>query len=111
MNILGFDVELKDNSEEVLEALRIAALRGLKAVGETAVDHAQDDCPVDTGRLKNSITYGTIDDAVVIGTNVEYAEHVEMGTYKQAAQPFLRPAAANHTEEYRGLIKESLKNA
>lgn len=55
-------------------------------------------CPVDTGRLRSSIThdpdlrrdeqglYG------VVGTNVEYAPHVEFGTSRMRAQPFLRPA-------------------
>ncbi|MFC5970076.1 hypothetical protein ACFPYI_01910 [Halomarina salina] len=29
----------------------------------------------------------------VVGTNVEYAVHVEFGTSQMAAQPYLRPAA------------------
>ena len=29
----------------------------------------------------------------VVGTNVEYAVHVEFGTSRMAAQPYLRPAA------------------
>lgn len=28
----------------------------------------------------------------VVGTNVEYSVYVEFGTYKMAAQPYLRPA-------------------
>jgi len=53
-------------------------------------------CPVDTGRLRSSITneIGQDGDGLVatIGTNVEYAPHVELGTSKMAAQPFLLPA-------------------
>lgn len=53
-------------------------------------------CPVDTGRLRSSITneLGQDGDGLVatIGTNVEYAPHVELGTSKMAAQPFLLPA-------------------
>ena len=109
----GSTVEFEDNSKEILEALHKAGIRGLSAIGETAVDYAQDDCPVDTGRLKNSITY-TVDDsqeAVFIGTNVEYAPYVELGTYKQKAKPFLRPAAQDHGAEYRELMNKSLENA
>lgn len=53
-------------------------------------------CPVDTGRLRSSITneIGEDGDGLVatIGTNVEYAPYVELGTSKMAAQPFLLPA-------------------
>lgn len=54
-------------------------------------------CPVDTGRLRSSITRGEIardgnDLVATIGTNVEYARHVEFGTSRQRAQPYLRPA-------------------
>lgn len=53
-------------------------------------------CPVDTGRLRSSITNEIGQDGegllAVIGTNVEYAPYVELGTSKMAAQPFLLPA-------------------
>lgn len=52
--------------------------------------------PVDTGRLRSSITRELGEDAqglvARIGTNVEYAIHQEFGTSKMAAQPFLVPA-------------------
>lgn len=109
--IHGLSVQFDDNSEEILNALFNAVDRGLSAIGEAAVDYAQDDCPVDTGRLKGSITYEVSGEDVYIGTNVEYAPYVELGTYKQRAQPFLRPAAQNHTDEYRTILKDSLENA
>lgn len=53
-------------------------------------------CPVDTGRLRSSITneLGTDADGLVavVGTDVEYAPHVELGTSRMAAQSFLLPA-------------------
>jgi HK97 gp10 family phage protein len=53
-------------------------------------------CPVDTGRLRSSITHEISTDAkgllATIGTNVEYAPYVELGTRHMRAQPFLRPA-------------------
>jgi HK97 gp10 family phage protein len=52
--------------------------------------------PVDTGRLRSSITHelGRDGGDLVgrVGTNVEYAPHVELGTSRMRAQPFLRPA-------------------
>lgn len=52
-------------------------------------------CPVDTGRLRSSITNELGNDGglvAVIGTNVEYAPYVELGTRNAPAQPFLLPA-------------------
>jgi HK97 gp10 family phage protein len=48
--------------------------------------------PVDSGRLKGSITSRVDDDRAIIGSNVEYAPHVEYGTKFMRAQPYLRPA-------------------
>jgi HK97 gp10 family phage protein len=52
--------------------------------------------PVDTGRLRSSITHslGNDSDGLVglAGTNVEYARHVEFGTSRMGARAFLRPA-------------------
>lgn len=53
-------------------------------------------CPVDTGRLRSSITHQVAVDvrglAARIGTNVDYAPWVEFGTSRAPAQPFLVPA-------------------
>ena len=60
--------------------------------------------PVDTGRLRGSITtdldLGGINPSAEIGTNVEYAEYVEYGTYKMAAKPFLNPAYDRHIRDF-----------
>jgi len=49
-----------------------------------------------TGRLRGSITWRLGEDSQSIyadvGSNVEYAIYVEMGTRYQAAKPYLRPA-------------------
>lgn len=53
-------------------------------------------CPVDTGRLRSSINneIGQDGDGLVaiIGTNVEYAPYVELGTSRMEPQAFLLPA-------------------
>lgn len=55
-------------------------------------------CPVDTGRLRSSITHAVEQDGrglvAIVGTNVEYALPVELGTFRMRAQPFLRPSLA-----------------
>ena len=101
----------EDNTDEVLEALSKGILNALEAVGETAEGYAKLACPVDTGRLRNSITHEVSggEKAVYIGTNVEYAEYVERGTSRQAAQPYLVPAAQGHTSVYRAIFQGYVK--
>lgn len=69
-------------------------------------------CPVDTGRLRQSIAYKvTMSDGAIkgeIGTNVEYAEYIEFGTSKMVAQPFLYPALKDNQEVVINIIKQSL---
>ena len=67
---------------------------------------------MDTGNLRNSITHAVEsgEDAVYVGTNVEYAPYVEMGTRRTAAQPFLRPAATEHGSTYRSILKRNLED-
>lgn len=50
-------------------------------------------CPVDTGNLRRSITKDVVSSTkALVGTNVEYAAHVEYGTKKSKGKPYLRPA-------------------
>ena len=50
-------------------------------------------CPVDTGKLRASITPVIQSWAAgYVGTNTAYAPYVEYGTRKMPAQPFLEPA-------------------
>ena len=105
------DITLTDRSAETLDLFRSACARGLVAIGMTAERHAKDITPVDTGRLRNSIAHAETDDAVYIGTNVEYAPYVELGTSRNKAHHMLKRAASEHSAEYRELLEQSLKNA
>ena len=101
----------KDNTNEVLSALERAKKRGLEAIGLTAEGHAKKETPVDTGRLRNCISHATDDEAAYIGTNVEYAPYVELGARGRAGRHMLQRAASEHTDEYKRLMEDSMKNA
>ena len=130
------NVQFTDNSKEVLEAMQQAAVRALGKCGLTAEGYAKKLCPVDTGNLRNSITH-TVDEeepAAYIGSNSSYASYVELGTGKyvsggrptpwvyqdekgnwhrthgQKAQPYLKPAVADHANTYRKIIEDEMKN-
>ena len=105
-------VEVHDNSKEISENIKAALLRGMEKCGLTAERFAKKLAPYDTGNLRNSITH-EVDDgepAVYIGTNVEYAPYVCLGTIHMNAQPFLKPAVNDHKDEYRKILENSLKN-
>ena len=107
----GFDVILKDNSKEILEELESKKDIILEEWGLTAERYAKALCPVDTGRLRNSISHAVEGDSAYIGTNVEYAPYVEMGTVRTRAQPYLKPAAQDHADEYKQILLQYLQNS
>ena len=101
----------KDNSKEVSDNIKAALLRAMETCGLVAEGYAKKLAPVDTGNLRNSITH-TVDEeepAAYIGTNVEYAPYVCLGTIHMKAQPFLKPAVADHANKYRKIIEDELK--
>lgn len=131
------DVRFTDNSEEVKSELEAAVLRALTRCGLQAEGYAKEKVPVDTGNLRNSISNKVVDgeQSVYVGTNNEYAAYVELGTGKytsggrpdpwvyqdsngnwhhthgQRAQPYLKPAVADHKGTYQNIIKDELENA
>lgn len=106
------DVVFESHLGEFLDALPEQIEQALIAIGMTAETHAKEECPVDTGRLRNSITHDVdmSEQAAYIGSNVEYAAFVELGTSKMAPRPYLRPAAENHSAEYKSLVESALKS-
>ena len=107
-------VEIRENNAQQVEAaLNSAIAKALTMIGQQAEGYAKLMCPVDTGRLRNSIT-NQIDlqaNAVYIGTNVEYGPYVELGTSRRHPHPYLKPAAADHAAEYRAILKGCLESA
>lgn len=115
-----------DNSAQVIREFNRKCEIGLSAVGMKAEKYAKQDAPVDTGRLRNSITYATHSKhssgqepaktndydthatpeefAVYIGTNVEYAPQQE------AKHHFLKNAATTHNKEFEKLFKSIMED-
>lgn len=100
-----------DHTDEVIEALGVAIARGLEAIGIEAESDAANLCPVDTGRLRNSITH-TIDadeQVAIIGTNVSYALFVHEN--RKHPQRFLTDAVTQNADKYRRIAEAALKGA
>ena len=125
-----------DYSADVLNEFHDAVLRALERCGEQAEGYAKDLAPVDTGRVRYSISHQVDDgeNAVYIVSYTSYAAYEELGTgpyaeggrptpwvYQDAqgnwhwtrgnrAHPFLKPAVADHPQTYRNIIEAELKN-
>lgn len=124
------DVKITDHSGAVQAELTKAIERALESVGMAAQAYSTLLCRVDTGRLRNSITYSTAktrsggnnrqsgvkassedvtpygsaaNNEIWLGTNVEYARKVE-----QNVKAFIRPALENHINEYKRIFEQEL---
>ena len=129
-------ITLEDHSDEVLAALESACLKALEECGLVGEGYAKKLCPVGiTSNLRNSITHTVSDSekAAYIGTDSEYSIYVECGTgiyypggrktpwtyqdekgdwhltHGQRAQPYIKPAVADHVAQYVRIIKQELK--
>lgn len=83
---MGFKIKANINNEEVQQKLKMVLFRVVLKLQELAVQH----CPVDTGRLVNSInirpaTFGATKYKVKDGT--EYGIFVEYGTKPHQVGP------------------------
>ena len=61
-------MDFKDNSKEYKDLLNQAIRRGLRTIGMRAETHAKENCPVDTGYARNSITYALSGETAAISS-------------------------------------------
>jgi len=83
---------MKDNTKAVLNEADRLVKQKLTIAALLVERTAKQICPVRTGTLKRSITRRIEKRRAFVGSNVEYAPYVEMGTSRMAAKPYLRPA-------------------
>ena len=135
------DVKVTSHRAEVLEAMDRAIDAALEAIGIQCESHAKANITesgrVDTGRMRNSVTHQVVssENAVYIGTNLEYAIYNEVGTgifaeggggrkdpwrYQDeegnwhttvGMKPvhFLKRAASENADEYMAIAEEIMK--
>ena len=105
------DIKFTSNVNDILSASEKGKRNALAAIGATAETYAKKATPVDTGRLRNSISHAVDGEAVYIGSNVEYAPYVELGTSRAKAHHMLQKAATEHSAEYKRLAEDAFYNA
>jgi len=72
---MALNIDVEDHSDEVIKAKDLAVERALTVIGDTCTTYASGLAPVDTGTLQRSIDkkVAVSEEAVYVGTNVEYA--------------------------------------
>lgn len=117
-----------DNTDAIKKATAEAIYNALDIIGAKAADYAAGLAPVQTANLKNSLTHQVVQEeqAVYVGTAVEYAPYVEFGHHQEVGRyvpaierrlvrdfvpgkPFLKPAIENHLDEYKSILENELK--
>ena len=118
------EVTVDSHTQEVIDEAKSKIYDWLESIGEDAATTAANKAPVGTpestgipgyigGTLKNSISSAVVvsENAVYIGTNVEYAPYQEFGTKRGIkGKHFLRFGASAHTEEYMRMLEQKLKS-
>lgn len=101
---------IKAMQDDIPKILATSVLSGAMLVNNSAKEVV----PVRTGNLMRSIhpeltnstrTFVT----VAVGTDVEYAPYVELGTSKQAARPYLRPSLDKNQDKVREEIRRDFR--
>ena len=136
-------MQFTDNSGIFLAELDKVKRKTLETIGQKAEGYAKKLCPVGTvestgkkgyrgGTLRNSIKARMNNGVMEIGSNVEYAPYVELGTGPHFVpppewerfetergkgvgkayvkpRPYIRPAVEEHKDEYRAIAERELK--
>lgn len=136
MNIHFDTSDVMDKLGNMAENLSAGLRNALQEAGEVVRKDAVLNCPVDTGRLRGSITVNVEGNTATVGTNVEYAPYVEFGTGSKgdksvahttkkqwtyysggqffttsghAPQAFLVPALKNNSDTIKQIIRQAMK--
>ena len=92
-------IEMHDT--EFKEALNLKLIKCLAESGQVVKDEAKSNCPVKTGKLRDSIeaSVDTTELQAIVGSDVKYALIIELGSRNQAPQPYLRQALSSKITE------------
>jgi HK97 gp10 family phage protein len=106
----SFSIRITGNTGDIAAKIEKKKQQITAVLAKTAADCqalAQQNAPVDTGFLKNSIHMIKVDEThymVVVGAS--YAWFVELGTHKMHAQPFLMPAFVTTSKQALALLQK-----
>lgn len=108
---MKISVDVKNNFPEIIRASGIQINQAMKDMCEAYVKNAQANVPVDTGALRDSITYDVDGTQAAVGSDLEYAASVELRDigHRVGKAHYLRDAGQDNIEEYKEILQRDLK--
>lgn len=91
-----------------LKAIELVPWVAPVAAAERVADIARKIAPVDTGELRSKIIAVHLSKTSNVEARAGHSGFVEFGTYKMAAQPYLRPAVDQHKQEILNAVAEAM---
>lgn len=104
-----------DRTRELLDAVHSGAVAGVREGCLLIENSAKQLSPVKTGNNRRSIHTEVVESANRIsgkvGPSTDYGIHLEFGTKRMAARPFMRPAVESNKDEVVSIIIQRAREA
>lgn len=99
------------NDEDVEVTVQVDYSEAFAAFADAFYSYAVDLVPVDTGHLQSTISASSDDWSMTAEASAEYAQYVEFGTWKMAAQPYFIPALEYAWGETSDAFQQAVQDA
>lgn len=105
-------VKYTSNRKQVVKAMENANKNMLGAIGRAAEGYVKLMTPVETGNLRDSVSFKVKDDAVYVGstlTSEDYPIFIEKGTSRMPAQPYISTGVKNNLAQLKKIAEGNYK--
>lgn len=99
------------NDQDVEVTVQVDYSDAFAAFADAFYSYANDLVPVDTGYLQSTISASSDDWSITAEASAEYAQYVEFGTWKMAAQPYFIPALEYAWSETADAFQQAVQDA
>lgn len=99
------------NDQDVEVTVQVDYSDAFAAFADAFYSYAVDLVPVDTGYLQSTISASSDDWSITAEASAHYAQYVEFGTWKMAAQPYFIPALEYAWSETSDAFQQAVQDA
>lgn len=99
---------LRDNTDVINQKIKDAVAKAVNEIGIVGTANIKANTPVDTGKLRSSYTYKADKNTVAIGSDLEYAPHVEFKPINRGGRPHFKLGLTMSQVEFQSILKKHL---